>query len=168
MGERRQRRQGRRQSEDPSAKQPASLVQITQPVNELPLYDLVSPEGVKLIHDASLELLAEVGIDFYYDEALDVLRDNGVRLDGSTAYLTPEQVETFVGYARSSFTQLARNPERSVTIGEQHICFAPVYGPPFVTHLDRGRREVRLVDFHNFVKLNLPLSLPAPFGRHHC
>lgn len=153
MGERRQRRQGRRRSAGTSVGQTASLAQITQPVNELPLYDLVSPEGIQLIHDSSLELLAEVGIDFYHDEALEVLRDSGVRLDKSTAYLTPEQVETFVGYAPASFTQLARNPERNVTIGDKHICFAPVYGPPFVTDLDRGRREARLVDFHNFVKL---------------
>ena len=32
-------------------------------------------------------------------------------------------------------------------------CFAPVYGPPFVTDLDQGRRYGTIEDFRNFVKL---------------
>jgi trimethylamine--corrinoid protein Co-methyltransferase len=33
------------------------------------------------------------------------------------------------------------------------MCFAPVYGPPFIHSLDRGRREATMTDFDNFVKL---------------
>ena len=51
------------------------------------------------------------------------------------------------------FTQQARNPARSVQIGGNHTVFAPAYGPPFVSDLERGRRYGTLEDFHNFVKL---------------
>jgi trimethylamine--corrinoid protein Co-methyltransferase len=37
--------------------------------------------------------------------------------------------------------------------GGRHTIFAPVYGPPFVGDLDRGRREATLEDFRNFAKL---------------
>ena len=40
--------------------------------------------------------------------------------------------------------------------------FAPAYGPPFVTDLERGRRYGTLEDFHNFVKL----SYLAPWLHH--
>ena len=33
------------------------------------------------------------------------------------------------------------------------MTFAPVYGPPFVYDRDRGRREAKLLDFENFVKM---------------
>ena len=46
-----------------------------------------------------------------------------------------------------------RDPERSVTLGGDHIVLMPGYGSPFVTDLDRGRRYASLEDFRNFVKL---------------
>ncbi|MGI9462767.1 MAG: trimethylamine methyltransferase family protein, partial [Aestuariivirgaceae bacterium] len=55
--------------------------------------------------------------------------------------------------APSTFTQHARNPERSVQIGGDATVFAPVYGPPFVRDLDNGRRYATIEDFRNFVKL---------------
>jgi trimethylamine--corrinoid protein Co-methyltransferase len=62
-------------------------------------------------------------------------------------------IAEYIAKAPSQFTQLARNPENNVIIGGNHICFAPVYGPPFVLDMDRGRRDATLADFHNFVKL---------------
>ena len=55
--------------------------------------------------------------------------------------------------APRQFTQHARNPARSVEIGGAHTVFAPAYGPPFVTDIERGRRYGTLADFENFVKL---------------
>src|SRR3546814_18493751 len=52
------------------------------------------------------------------------------------------------------FTQHARNPERSVSIGGNATVFAPVYGPPFVRDLEGGRRYATIADFQNFVKLS--------------
>src|SRR5204863_3807 len=39
------------------------------------------------------------------------------------------------------------------TIGGDNVVNAPVYGPPFVTDLERGRRGATLEDFSNFDKL---------------
>ena len=49
--------------------------------------------------------------------------------------------------------QHARNPERSVTIGGKGLVLAPVYGPPFVRDLDKGRRYATIADFRNLVQL---------------
>jgi trimethylamine--corrinoid protein Co-methyltransferase len=40
-----------------------------------------------------------------------------------------------------------------VVIGGKHVCFAPVYGPPYVYDEEYGRRDAKLSDFENFVKL---------------
>ncbi|MCB8946584.1 MAG: trimethylamine methyltransferase family protein [Ardenticatenaceae bacterium] len=131
----------------------AVVAKITQPINTLPPYELLNDEGLEKIHNASLEILSDVGIDFYDDEAQAILKQHGVRLEGDTAFFDREMIAEYVAKAPSQFTQLARNPARNVVMGGNHICFAPVYGPPFVVSLDRGRRDATLEDFRNFVKL---------------
>ena len=150
--DKRQRRVSRRDRHkaDPEA---TAVAKITQPVSNIPTYELVNEAGIEQIHKASLEILSDVGIDFYDEEAQTILKQHGVRLDGDTAFFDREMIAEYIAKAPGQFTQLARNPENNVIIGGNHICFAPVYGPPFVVDMDRGRREATLEDFHNFVKL---------------
>ncbi len=150
--DRRQRRVSRRDRR-PADPEGTAVAKISQPVNNLPTYELVNEAGIEKIHAASLEILSDVGMDFYDDEAQATLKKHGVRLDGDTAFFDREMIAEYVAKAPSQFTQLARNPENNVVIGGNHVCFAPVYGPPFVVDQDRGRREATLEDFRNFVKL---------------
>lgn len=154
MERRRERRTGRRRGATTDEPEKVVLVErITQPVHRLPVYELASEEALDLIHRSSLEILSDVGIDFYHDEAQAILKAHGVRMEGATAYFDREMVAEYIAKAPHSFTQLARNPQRNVVIGEEYLTFAPVYGPPFVYDRDRGRREALLQDFQNFVKL---------------
>ena len=139
---RERRRRSRGQSED-----------IKQLERQIPIYEILNEDQIELIHQRSLEVLEEVGIDFYLEEALEILKDHGVKVEGETAYFTPEQIQEYMAKAPSSFTQLARNPENNVEIGGTKSVFAPVYGPPFVYDREGGRREATLEDFQNFVKL---------------
>ncbi len=148
MGKRRERRRGQARG----TKQPVQ--QAVQPVHNLPLYDLLDEAGVQTIHEKSMQVLKEVGIAFYDDEACNILRANGVKVDDEQiAYFDEDTLMHFVNKAPSQFTQIARNPQNNITIGGQHMTFAPVYGPPFVWDADHGRRQATLTDFHNFVKL---------------
>jgi trimethylamine--corrinoid protein Co-methyltransferase len=126
---------------------------VTQPLNRLPTYELLSEEGLHKLHAASLTILAEIGIDFYDEEALAILGQHGAVVKGSTVYFDPQSIMQHVAQAPRQFTQLARNPARSVLLGGEYVCFAPVYGPPFVYDQARGRREATLEDFENIVKL---------------
>jgi trimethylamine--corrinoid protein Co-methyltransferase len=126
---------------------------MVQPVHDLQLYEIATEEGLDRIHKASMEVLSEVGIAFYDDESVAILKENGVEVRDDVAFFDPAHVESLVAKAPSTFTQLARNPDNNVVIGGNHLCFAPVYGPPFVHNLDRGRREATLADFQNFVRL---------------
>jgi trimethylamine---corrinoid protein Co-methyltransferase len=148
------RRVGRRRERERRGQELETAVsRATQPLHNLPLHEILDNDGLQKIIDTSVTILSEVGIDFYDPEAQAILQAHGVRLEGDTAYFDPDLVVEYVAKAPSQFTQLARNPENNVMIGGNHLCFAPVYGPPFVHNLDRGRREATLVDFQNFVKL---------------
>jgi len=150
--ERRERRHGRRR-ERRGEEVAEAVVKMTQPLHKLPVYELVSREGIEKLHQSSMQILTEIGIDFYDKEALAILKSHGADVRGETVFFDPALVEEYVGKAPQQFTQLARNPENNMVIGGNRLCFAPVYGPPFVIDLERGRREATLVDFQNFVKL---------------
>jgi trimethylamine---corrinoid protein Co-methyltransferase len=132
----------------------ATVAQPMQQITyDLPMYDLLNAEGLDRLHAASMRILSEFGIDFYDAEARAILKDHGAEVRGDTAFFDEALILKYVAMAPRQFTQLARNPAHNVQIGGNQIVFAPVYGPPFVQDLDRGRREATLVDFENFVKL---------------
>jgi trimethylamine--corrinoid protein Co-methyltransferase len=120
----------------------------------LPITTVLSDEGVAHIHAASMRLLKETGILIVdYPTAVETFRQHGAQVDGDTVRIDEDTLLHFVRQAPPVFSQLARNPERTVMIGGRQVVFAPVYGPPFVGGLDFGRRPARLEDFHNFAKL---------------
>jgi trimethylamine--corrinoid protein Co-methyltransferase len=119
----------------------------------LPLYEVLDAEGIERLHQASFRILSEYGIAFYDEETRNILRDHGARVEGDIARFDPGLVEEYVAKAPSQFIQRARNPQNSVQIGGSSMVFAPVYGPPYVLDLEHKRREAKLEDFVNFVKL---------------
>ncbi len=143
------RRQGRREQ-----KTIAQIQAVTPLINTLPVTEVLSAEGVETIHQASMRLLKETGILIIdYPPALQTFQENGAKVEGEMVWLDEDILMNFVQQAPSTFTQLARNPANNLPIGGHHTVFAPVYGPPFVSDRDQGRRQATLTDFENFVKL---------------
>jgi trimethylamine--corrinoid protein Co-methyltransferase len=127
---------------------------MTQPLNTLPVYDLVDDEALDLIHEKSLQILSEIGIAFYDDESQSILKEHGAEVDDEgVARFEPGLVEAYLAKAPGQFTQLARNPTNNMVFGGKYMCFSPVYGPPYVVDRENGRREANLADFQNFVRL---------------
>ena len=117
--------------------------------------ELLSQEGVELIEHNADTLLSEVGIELMnFPEAVSIFAGAGAEVDGSRVRFPRGMCrEIITASARSSFVHHARNPARSVTIGDPHTVFAPAYGSPFVRDADTGRRYATIEDFRNFAKL---------------
>lgn len=148
--ERRSRRGRVRRGRETSLKS----VSIKPLINKLPFTEVLAHEGAEAIHHAAMRLLKETGILIInYPPALETFRQNGAKIEGEMVWIDEDTLMHFVQQAPSSFTQLARNPANHLFVGGRHTIFAPVYGPPFVGDLDRGRREATLEDFHNFARL---------------
>jgi len=116
-------------------------------------FEYFSQGDLQRIHAATLWVLENVGVDFGYEPALTLLAKAGCRVDGERVYFPAKLVEAQIAKAPSQFTLHARNPEKNVVIGGDHIAYIPCYGPAFVSDLDGGRRDSTLADFTNFVKL---------------
>ena len=85
--------------------------------------------------------------------ALELWRGAGADVRGDRVHLPKGLARSLCATAPREYVQHARNPERSVTIGGKNLVLAPVYGPPFVRDMERGRRYATIEDFRNFVKL---------------
>ena len=121
---------------------------------KIPIFEVLSEEGLSLIEQNAETLLEEIGIEFRDDpEALQIWKDAGADVDGERVRIPRGMARKLLETAPSEFVQHGRNPERNVTIGGGNTVFAPVYGPPFVRDLDKGRRYGTIEDFRNFVKL---------------
>jgi trimethylamine---corrinoid protein Co-methyltransferase len=143
------RRRSRRERQSAAAAAPA-----VQPIDyQVPRYGVLDDAGIQRIHEMSMRILSELGIVFYDDEVREILAAHGARVEGDAVYFSEAVLMEHVAKAPAHFTQLARNPANSVTIGTGQSVLAPVYGPPFVIDLERGRRSATLEDFQNFVKL---------------
>lgn len=129
----------------------------------IPTFEIMDEEALCLIEESADTVLEEIGLDFRDDpEVLEMWRAAGADVRGERVRFPKGLCRDLLGTAPKQFTQHARNPERSVEIGGNHTVFAPVYGPPFVTCKDKGRRYATLEDFQNFVKM----AYVAPYLHH--
>ncbi|MEX2647540.1 MAG: trimethylamine methyltransferase family protein [Alphaproteobacteria bacterium] len=131
----------------------APVVQRRTLVREIPLYELLDAERLEIVHDASMTILEEIGIDFRDDEAIQLWRAAGADVKGQRVRMPRALVMAKLATIPESFVQHARNPERDVTIGGRHTVFAPTYGSPFVRGFDNVRRYGTLEDLRTFIKL---------------
>jgi len=118
-------------------------------------FEVLSEEGLSIIEENAETLLETVGVEIMdYPEAIEIFHEGGAEVDGTRVRFARGLCRSLIQQnAPSSFKQLARNANRSVTIGGPNMVFAPVYGPPFVRDLEGGRRYGTIEDFQNLVKL---------------
>ncbi|MDA3787265.1 MAG: trimethylamine methyltransferase family protein [Desulfobacula sp.] len=105
------------------------------------------------IHDAAMDLLKTTGVSFNEDEALEIFKANGHRVEGTTVFFEESEIQKALKTAPRRFTVHARNPEKSVEIGEDDFVFLPGYGAPFVMDAQGERRQATMEDYDNFCKL---------------
>lgn len=120
----------------------------------IPSIEILDEEGLAIIEANADRVLEEVGVSFPGNlEALARWREAGADVRGARVHLPKGLARSLCATAPKSFVQHARNPERRVEIGGTGLVLAPVYGPPFVRDMERGRRYATIEDFQNFVKL---------------
>ena len=120
----------------------------------IPNFEVLNTEALEIIEANADAILEEVGVNFVDNPAaLDRWREAGADVQGERVRIPRGLARKLCETAPASFTQHARNPEKSVVIGGKNLVLAPVYGPPFVRDAQGGRRYATLEDFQKFVKL---------------
>lgn len=102
---------------------------------------------VELIHKNTLRILDEIGIAFLSEDALELLRKNGIRVEGKRAYFTEKQVMDALNTAKKEFTVYARNAKYNVNMNTVDLYMTPSYGSPYICEADGTLRSATFDDF---------------------
>ena len=120
-------------------------------INDLPRYEILDEAALAELERGWRRIVSELGIEFLHPEALEVFESAGQQVEGELVRFDPDWILDQVAKAPPEFDLQARNPERSVHIGGNHMVFSAVYGCPFVREGDE-RRDATYDDFQNLVK----------------
>lgn len=120
----------------------------------LPVVEPMDAEQVERIHEASLDILEEVGVVFRDPIALDDWRRVGadVRAD-DRVHLDRGLVMDLIRTIPPDIEYVARNPEKNVRLGGPNSIFVPMTGAPYMRDLDDVRRGPTIADLGTFHKL---------------
>jgi trimethylamine--corrinoid protein Co-methyltransferase len=112
-----------------------------------------SKKELTRIHDASMDILKNTGVVFNEPGVLKLFKENSFNVEGKAVFFDEKRVLEALETAPSRFKITARNPEKSVFIGEDDWVFVPTYGPPFVYTRDGQQRSGTMQDYDNICKL---------------
>jgi len=113
----------------------------------------LTDSDIDRIHNLSMRLLEEVGVEIPVEAARDVYKTHGAKVDGDRVHLPRKLVEESIKSAPAEFTIHARNPKNDTVIGGNNTVFAPGYGAPFLMDYQVGQRYATMEDYNNLVRL---------------
>ena len=114
--------------------------------------ELLSQDDVRQIHEATLDVIENVGVKFHSQNALDILEANGATVDRETtvAKIPAAVVERAMSTAPHEYTLGARNPEYDLPLDGEHIYISSdgcgVFDRDPVTGEVRSSRKQDLAD----------------------
>src|SRR5882672_11971837 len=123
--------------------------------------EVISADEIEAIHNASLRILEEIGIDFLDELARARLKEAGARVEAGSQRVRFDRalILELVAKTPASVTLHARNPAHNLTFGGDHVAFGSVASAPNVSDLDRGRRPGNFEDYCNLLRLTQSLDI---------
>ena len=110
-------------------------------------------DNVKKIHEASKQILNKTGMTFYHPDALEILKNHGIKVDGNVAYFTEDQIMEWVRKAPSTAPLYASDSRFDMQIGGNRRYNGPCGGATFIMDKDGQTRPALFSDFIKLIKL---------------
>ena len=135
-------------------------------VNPYPPLEPLSSDQLGAIHEASMTVLEDYGIEVLSERVRASFRGAGARVDDSHGIVRPDRelVLDLVARAPGAFSLTPRNPNRQLEVGGAHIHFGMVSGPPNVHDCVNGRRPGNFADYERLVQLGQTFNAIHFFG----
>lgn len=127
---------------------------------------VISDDHIEAIHNTSLKILEEIGMDFLHPEAREILAAAGARVESGDERVRFDRglIEEAIAKAPKEVLLRARNPAHDLTLGGNHVSFASVASAPYVSDLEGGRRTGNFKDFCDLIRLCQSLNVVQLFG----
>ena len=116
-----------------------------QPQNPYQPMAIFSDDEIESIHNASLQVLRDTGMNIQSPRAVEILRAAGANIDadGQRVRFDPDFIMEKISTTPSSFTMHGRTPDKHLDIGGKSMIFSLVSSAPNVSNLDKGRVATR-------------------------
>ncbi len=139
---------------------------IRQLRNPFPPIEVLSPAALEKVHDGSMRILEQIGLEIVNDRARDLMVQHGANIDPKTGYVRMERelVMEKIATVPMEFTLHGRNPVYNSVFGGNHINFTIVSSPPNCSDLDHGRRSGNYEDYCKFLKLGQMFNVVGLFS----
>ena len=127
---------------------------------------IFSEDEIESIHQASIKVLCDTGLDFQSPRAVEILKKAGANIasDGKRVRFEPGFVMEKIATTPSEFTLHGRYKERHVHIGGNSVVNTLVSSAPNVSDLERGRILGNFEDYSNLIKLGEILNTVHALG----
>ena len=160
-------RTGRRRKRRAPTESPVAVRQLERKVlrNRFDPLKPLDEEQLEFIHDISLRIAEEEGIEVLGDQALDVFRKAGASVDENGVVRMDRGLllET-VANAPETFEVTPRNPEQTLSVGGNVINFGLVSGTPNVHDNINGRRSGNYEDYKKLISFGQYFNVLTFFG----
>ena len=110
----------------------------------------IAKEDIELIHENTIRILENVGVKFEHEEALEIFRKHGMRVEGDVVYMVEKDVRAALSTVPETFTLYSGRG--TVEVGGGSMVKLPVGCPAFIE--DRGNiRKILNKDIIDLFKL---------------
>ena len=135
-------------------------------INSYPPLAPLTEEQLEIIHQASLDLLRDGGIEVMSERGRRAFEKEGAKVleDRDVVLTDPDMIVELVSRAPRTFTLTPRNPERALHLGGNQSYFGMVSGPPNVHDCVNGRRAGNFADYKKVLRLGQHFNVIGLFG----
>ena len=108
----------------------------------------------RMIHESSLKILSEIGVEVFHDEARELLHSAGAEVEGILVRIPAQMVENALATAPSSYSLFSTNGEEVVRLEPNLVYFGTGTDmPEFIDPYTGEIRAARLEDCANAAKV---------------
>ena len=137
----------------------------TNLINPYAPIEPLDPEQLEQIHNASMQILEQRGVEVLGDQALALLSNARAEVDaGGIVRMDRGLVMEAISTAPAEFMLTPRNPENSIRCGGNAINFGLVSGPPNVHDCVSGRRAGNIEDYRKIISFGQYFNCISFFG----
>jgi len=146
------RKRSRRRSATPEQLLKPKHEQLFNPYTPI---EVLGEDDLDLIHDGSMRILEDIGLEILNERALGLYEADGAKVDWDLqrVYLDRERLLPRLQTVPSEFVMHAPNTERNRLVGRNAINFTTVSSAPNSSDLEGGRRSGNFEDYCNFLRL---------------
>ena len=160
-------RSSRRRRRQAPGEAPVAVHQLEPKVlaNRFAPLEALDEEQLEFIHDVSLRIVEEEGIEVLGDQALDLFRRAGASVDdGGVVRMDRGLLLETVAQAPETFEVNTCNPEQTLSVGGNLINFGLVSGTPNVHDNINGRRAGNFEDYKKLISFGQYFNVLTFFG----